>query len=104
MKSFVPFALCYYSPRNSCQYVAKKLCSMEIALDQSALCMCDDDNDLEMALACRHAFVPGISSVSMAQVVNENGNKITVTGGIEELEEGTIATERALAAVIDMAT
>jgi hypothetical protein len=40
----------------------------------------------------------------MAQVVNENGNKITVTGGIEELEEGTIATERALAAVIDMAT
>jgi hypothetical protein len=83
--------------------VANKLSAMEIALEQNALCLCDDDNDLEMALACRHAFVPGISSGSMAEIVNENGNKITVTGGTEELEEGTSATERALAAVMDMA-
>ena len=98
-----PVALCVCSRRDSCQYVAKKLCAMEIALDQNALCLCDDDNDLEMALACRHAFVPGISSASMGQVVKENGNKITVTGGIGDLEEGTGATERALAAVLDMA-
>ena len=65
--------------------------------------MCDDDNDLEMALACKRAFVPGISSTSMARISQENAIKITVTGGIGDLDEGTTATERALEGVLDMA-
>ena len=70
---------------------------------ENALCLCDDDNDLEMALACKRAFVPGISSTSMAQVIEKNAIKITVTGGIGDLDEGTSATERALDGVLDMA-
>lgn len=88
--------------KNCCQYVARKLCGAEAVLSENAVCLCDDDNDLEMALACKHAFVPGISSASMAQVVENNTDRITATGGINELEEGTVATERALDAVLEM--
>lgn len=56
-----------------------------------------------MALACKRAFVPGISSPSMAQIIEENVMKITATGGIGGLDEGTSATERALDGVLDMA-
>ena len=73
-----------------------------MVLGENAVCMCDDDNDLEMALACRYAFAPGISSESMAQVVKNNGNNIIATGGVDGLEEGTSATERALDAVLGM--
>jgi hypothetical protein len=53
-----------------------------------------------MALACKHAFVPGVSSESMAQVLMKNSDQITVTGGIGDLDEGTGATERALGQVL----
>lgn len=82
--------------------MARKLCGEKTLLDKSAICLCDDDNDLEMALACKHAFVPGISSESMGQVVKNNAERITATGGINELEEGTGATERALDAALKM--
>lgn len=72
-------------------------------LRENAVCLCDDDNDLEMALACKRAFVPGISSTSMAQIIEQNAVKISVTGGIGDLDEGTSATERALDGVLDMA-
>ena len=87
----------------SCQYVARKLCTEVTVLHENALCLCDDDNDIEMALACKRAFVPGIRSTSMAQIIEKNGGKITVTGGIGNLDEGTNATERALNQVLDMA-
>ena len=78
----------------------RKLCNETTSLSQHAVCVCDDDNDLEMALACKHAFVPGISSESMAQVLMKNSDQITVTGGIGDLDEGTGATERALDQVL----
>ena len=34
--------------------------------------MCDDDNDLELALAVRKAYLPGITSDSMRQTVGHN--------------------------------
>jgi len=40
-------------------------------LSNHAVCMCDDDNDLEMALACQHAYLPDIASESMRQTVAE---------------------------------
>jgi len=79
--------------------VARKLCGNGTVLENNAVCLCDDDNDLEMALACKHAFVPGISSESMRAVIQANPNKITATGGVDNLEEGTGATERALDAI-----
>lgn len=55
-----------------------------------------------MAMACTHAFVPGISSESMARIVQANPSKITATGGVGGLQEGTSATERALASVQEL--
>jgi len=77
-------------------YLAKKFCSFDSddALSKHAICLCDDDNDLEMALACQHAFVPGVSSDSMAAVIQAHPKQITATGGQDM--EGTKATEKAL--------
>ena len=79
-------------------YFAQKICNSnsDEALARHAICLCDDDNDLEMALACQHAFVPGVSSESMAEVIRAHPNQITVTGGPGHDVEGTKATEKAL--------
>ena len=70
-------------------------------LSTSAVCMCDDDNDLEMAMACHHAYLPAVTSASMAKIARENPNQITVAEKKEEGIHGTAATERALLLVID---
>lgn len=61
--------------------------------------MCDDDNDVEMALACLHAFIPSVGSESMAQTIREHDDKFTQTetDGIE----GTQATEAALERILE---
>mmetsp|Transcript_6765 Transcript_6765/g.8839 ORF Transcript_6765/g.8839 Transcript_6765/m.8839 type:complete len:389 (+) Transcript_6765:46-1212(+) len=88
--------------KNCCVYLCKKFCSKEGAPDLSsrAICLCDDDNDSEMALACQHAYVPGITSQSMAEIVQKNPNQITVTGKPATSAEGTVATEAALELVL----
>jgi len=63
-------------------------------LQNNALCLCDDDNDMEMAMSCHHAFLPGISSKSMKDMVSENAGQFTVTETKDI--EGALATERAL--------
>ena len=63
--------------------------------------MCDDDNDLEMALACQHAFIPGVSSTSMTDVIAKNPDQFSQTGeGHHDNIEGTIATEKALSLIL----
>jgi hypothetical protein len=39
------------------------------------VCLCDDDNDLEMALACRRAYLPSVSSDSIARANVDAGVK-----------------------------
>lgn len=88
--------------KNCCLYLAKKLCNDsedESILATSAICLCDDDNDLEMALACQHAYVPSVSSESMAQAIKDNPTKLTVIEGIDGVE-GTSATELALTLIL----
>jgi hypothetical protein len=63
--------------------------------------MCDDDNDLEMALACNHAYIPEVSSASMAQTIAEYPNHFTQTGGEGAPHSGTAATDAALAAILE---
>lgn len=46
-----------------------------------ALCICDDDNDLEMAVACKHAYLPELSSNSIRDIINHRPDQFTVTGG-----------------------
>jgi len=96
--------------RNCCEYLIQKLCHRSSrALDRNAVCLCDDDNDLEMALACKHVFVPNISSESMARVLREQKEKITVTAalvldeysnGLDDAIQMTRATERALSLLL----
>lgn len=54
---------------------------------QQAICLCDDDNDLEMAFACGTVFLPSVTSQSMAEAAEQNPDKIFIT----EEEGGTIA-------------
>ncbi len=57
-------------------------------LSNHAVCMCDDDNDLEMALACQHAYLPDVSSESMRDTIAEFPDHFTTTfSRIEESED-----------------
>ena len=61
-----------------------------------AICLCDDDNDIEMAMACNKAFLPSVASFSMLALVRKNPGKVIVT---ECENEGVVkfrATESAL--------
>lgn len=84
--------------KNCCIYLGKRFCEIEsdLVLKNHAVCLCDDDNDLEMALACSHAYIPDVSSASMAQVIERNPVKFTVTGGLTGDFTGTAATDKAL--------
>ena len=48
-------------------------------LARHAVCMCDDDNDLEMALACQHAYLPDIASDSMRETIAKFPDHFTTT-------------------------
>jgi hypothetical protein len=61
--------------------------------------MCDDDNDLEMALACLHAYVPSISSTSLAATIQSSPGKFTAT--CKDAVQGTHATEMALDLILE---
>jgi hypothetical protein len=60
--------------------------------------MGDDDNDIEMALACRHAFIPTISSHSMAVTIANHPGQFTAISGVSD----TSATEKALDELLRM--
>lgn len=53
-------------------------------LKNHCICLCDDDNDIEMALACHHAFLPSVASDSMLQTISEHPNQCTVANGADE--------------------
>ena len=91
----------------SCQYLAERYLpgvKKEGLLGDHSVCLCDDDNDLEMALACRHAYIPEISSRSMADIIQTNPEHFTQTGGEGKQQVGTDATEAALALLMGRIT
>ena len=58
-------------------------------LSNHAVCMCDDDNDLEMALACQHAYLPDIASQSMIDTIEEFPDHFTKTFRENKEEESS---------------
>ena len=76
----------------SCEYIAGEL---GIDISTESVCICDDDNDIEMALACSQAYVPALTSGSMKQVMKENPTKFTQTF-LEGYLTSTVATDAAL--------
>mmetsp|Transcript_32691 Transcript_32691/g.43451 ORF Transcript_32691/g.43451 Transcript_32691/m.43451 type:complete len:148 (+) Transcript_32691:816-1259(+) len=104
-----PDFFCSYITTNSCSYLVKSMQSepadqtdscKSLTLPENAVCMCDDDNDLEMALACSHAYLPSVTSSSMAHTVRENEGKLTVTEDISKGLLETIATDEALRIIL----
>jgi hypothetical protein len=89
----------------SCIYLAAKFYpehkNTDKLLSTHALCLCDDDNDLEMAIACRHAYIPEVSSSSMAKVIEANQGHFTQTGWSAGKDAGTAASEAALALILE---
>jgi hypothetical protein len=78
----------------SCEYIAGEL-GIDISLE--SVCICDDDNDIEMALACSQAYVPALTSGSMKQVMKENPTKFTQT-----FREGSVASTLATDAALHL--
>ena len=75
----------------SCQYLANEL---GFSLATNSVCICDDDNDVEMALACSHSYIPTLTSESMVDTLRKNKSDFTLTFGADI--HSTAATEAAL--------
>lgn len=93
--------------KNCCVYLAKKFAVEENGIRkdfsdteclQRAICLCDDDNDIEMAMACRVSYLPSVSSSSIASIAAKYPAKFIITE--EDLIVSTAATEAALHQVI----
>ena len=67
-------------------------------LAEHGVCMGDDDNDIEMALACRHAFIPTVTSDTMADTIAQHRGQFTAIRGVVD----TLATEKALEELLKM--
>lgn len=86
----------------SCAYLAQHKFGSQLSdLSRRSICLCDDDNDIEMALACSHAFVPAYSSESMRETIQANSAKFTTTFSPDVSE--TAATEAALDLILELA-
>ena len=77
-----------------------------VLLKTHAYCLCDDDNDIEMALACRSAYLPSVTSDSIRTLVEsqsssgDDGHLLLVTEDAEKGVIGSLATEAALEAIL----
>ena len=73
-----------------------KLANSKLA---NEIVMGDDDNDIEMALASRHAFVPTVTSSTMEQTIAQHGSQITA---MRSDVEGPLATEMVLQKILEV--
>ena len=88
---------------SSCQYLAEKFCpdsNEDSVLHDHAVCICDDDNDVEMASACRHAYIPSISSENMSALIEKFPDHFSLTGGKKSKAHGTTSSEIALSMIL----
>lgn len=87
----------------SCQYLAEKFCPEaedETVLRDHTVCLCDDDNDVEMASACRHAYIPAITSENMATLITKLPDHFSVTGSDHSMKHCTASSEAALSLIL----
>jgi hydroxymethylpyrimidine pyrophosphatase-like HAD family hydrolase len=98
--------------KNCCLYLARKFFPGVISDNDTAnefvanhaVCICDDDNDLEMAMACKHAYIPEVSSLSMKEIIEKYPDHFTQTGGEGKELSGTDSTESALQLILETVT
>jgi len=93
--------------KNCCEYLAHHFSDVRRSADsphsttddyimKRCICLCDDDNDLEMAMACGTVFLPSISSLSMKHAAKFFPDQIFIMENKKEGITETRATERAL--------
>jgi hypothetical protein len=66
------------NPVEEQQEMANTANTVSLFLSKHSICLCDDDNDLEMALACQHAYLPDISSQSMLEITQKYPKHFTI--------------------------
>jgi hypothetical protein len=84
--------------------LAEKFCpdtDDETSLRDHAVCLCDDDNDIEMAIACRHAYIPEITAENMAALIEKHPEHFTLTGEPGMAKSGPGASEAALSLILE---
>ena len=64
-------------------------------MSTESVCLCDDDNDIEMAMATQQAYIPALTSQSMTATIQRYPTKFTVTFQ-KGVTESTMATDAAL--------
>jgi 3-deoxy-D-manno-octulosonate 8-phosphate phosphatase KdsC-like HAD superfamily phosphatase len=69
-------------------------------MKEHTVCLCDDDNDLEMAMTCGHAYIPEVSSASMKEIVDRYPDHFSQTGGEGTELSGPESTEVALKLIL----
>ena len=82
--------------KNSCKYIANEF---GFNITTESVCICDDDNDIEMALACSHSYIPSLTSKTMIETLSKNQSNFTQTFGPNV--SPTVATEVALNAIYE---
>jgi hydroxymethylpyrimidine pyrophosphatase-like HAD family hydrolase len=90
--------------KNCCQYLGEKLfpdVPKDFILSKNSVCLCDDDNDIEMASAVRHAFIPSLHSKTMEQVIQKNQEHFTETYKRDSSGSGTGASDLALRLILE---
>ena len=69
-------------------------------MSTESVCICDDDNDIEMALACSHAYIPALTSDTIEDTIRKNPTKFTQTFQ-QDVVTSTLATDAALQLIYD---
>lgn len=101
--------------KNCCQYLVHKylmnnhqeqndkkhIDTVKLSPSNRWVCLCDDDNDIEMALYCHHAYIPCVSSESMQKAISNNQNHFSVTCDMKLNRNGVHATEHALLLILE---
>ena len=82
--------------KHSCSYLSEKYGAN---MRTESVCLVDDDNDMELAVACLHAFIPGMASISVAENMMKYPKQFTQTfvpGRIEMTKATDAALENIL--------
>ncbi|KAL3941296.1 MAG: hypothetical protein SGBAC_004319 [Bacillariaceae sp.] len=86
--------------KNCCQYLGEKFFP-QASLSINAVCLCDDDNDIEMALAVQHAYIPSLSSETMDAEIQKCKEHFTETYKFDSAGFGTGASDLALRMILE---
>ena len=82
--------------KHSCSYLSEKY---GVNMRTESVCLVDDDNDMELAVACLHAFIPGMASISVVENMMKYPKQFTQTfvpGRIEMTKATDAALENIL--------